>query len=277
MLRVPSSDGVELAVHDLGGDGPPLLLCHATGFHGRVWGPVAAELASAWRCWALDFRGHGDSTRPASGSFDWHGFADDVLAVVDTLGLHDIPAVGHSKGGTALLLAESAVPGTFSRLWCYEPVVFPPVDTRPEGDSPLAAGAARRREVFDSFDAAIVNFASKPPLNVLRPDALDAYIRHGFAAREDGTVRLKCRAADEAEVYRMGGHNGAFARLGDVKCPVTIAAGGDGGPPSVFAPTVADTVPHGRLERFDQLGHFGPMEDPAAIADAIHRFLTADL
>ena len=28
---IDSTDGVRLAVHDLGGDGPPLLLAHATG------------------------------------------------------------------------------------------------------------------------------------------------------------------------------------------------------------------------------------------------------
>ena len=43
METVPSTDGVTLAVHDLGGDGPPLLLCHATGFHGRVWTALAGE------------------------------------------------------------------------------------------------------------------------------------------------------------------------------------------------------------------------------------------
>ena len=40
MHHVDSTDGVVLALHDLGVDGPPLLLCHATGFHGRVWAPL---------------------------------------------------------------------------------------------------------------------------------------------------------------------------------------------------------------------------------------------
>ena len=47
-----------------------------------------------------------------------------------------------------------------------------------------------------------------------------------------------------------------------------IAAGDDFGP-ALVAPLVADAIPNGRLERFDDLDHFGPLEDPARFADRI--------
>jgi hypothetical protein len=34
--------------------------------------------------------------------------------------------------------------------------------------------------VFDSFEAAAANDASKPPLTAFDPDALDADVRHGL-------------------------------------------------------------------------------------------------
>jgi pimeloyl-ACP methyl ester carboxylesterase len=274
VLRVPSTDGVELAVHDLGGSGPPLLFAHATGFHGRAWQPIADELGDSWHCWAPDLRGHGDSTVPASGSFSWYGFAEDIRAVVEALGIEGAPAVGHSKGGASLLLAESERPGTFSALWLFEPIVVPPMGSPPPDDNVLAAGAAKRRAVFDSYEAAIENYAAKPPLSVLRADALDAYVRHGFAEQPDGSVRLKCAPEVESEVYRMAGQHDGFDRLPQVQCPVIVAASGDGGMPATIAPLVAEALPRGRLERFDQLGHFGPMQDPAAVAAAIRAFLT---
>ena len=43
---VSSSDGVELALHHLGGTGTTLLLCHATGFHGRAYQVFADSLGS---------------------------------------------------------------------------------------------------------------------------------------------------------------------------------------------------------------------------------------
>jgi pimeloyl-ACP methyl ester carboxylesterase len=260
---------VVVVVHDLGGDGPPLLLCHATGFHGRVWQPVADRLPHR-HCLAPDLRGHGDTPPPASGDQAWNGFADDVLAVIDALGLTNVLAAGHSKGAAALLLAEQARPGTFAGLYVYEPVVFPSTAFRGM-QNPLAAGAARRRATFPSFDAAYDNFAGKPPLDRLDPDALRAYVRHGFRAQPDGTVALKCRPEIEAATYSMGARHGAFERLGEVRCPVTVARGAhdEGFSPANVAAEVAAALPHGRLEDHPDLGHFGPLEDPAAIAACI--------
>ncbi|MBK9179045.1 MAG: alpha/beta hydrolase [Acidimicrobiales bacterium] len=274
MRRLPSTDGVEVAVHDLGGDGPPVVFAHATGFHGLVWAPLAGHLTDRYRCWSLDFRGHGDSVAPDDHLFDWHGFADDVLAVIDGLGLDRPLAVGHSKGGAALLLAEEDRPGLFRAIYCYEPIVFPgDAPPGPMTENPLAQGARRRREVFPSADAAYENYASKPPLSALHPAALRAYVDHGFAEQPDGTVRLKCRGEHEARVYTMGSAHGAYARLPEIGCPVTIATGSDAaGGPAAFAPLLAERIPGARLARHDDLGHFGPLEDPAAIAAEVAGF-----
>ena len=277
MPPVPSTDGVTVAVHDLAGDGPPLLFAHATGFHGLVWSPLAAHLAGDYRCWSFDERGHGDSTRPADGRFEWRGFGDDVLAVVDALGLERPLGVGHSAGGAALLLAEAARPGTFRSLYCFEPIVLP-VDPPigPQDDNPLALGAMRRREVFPSRDDAYANFASKPPFNVLHPDALRAYVDHGFADQDDGTVRLKCRREDEAQTYRMGSAHNAYGTLDSVRCPVTLACGEhtDAITPPILV-LQAGALPSSRTEVLDGLGHFGPLEDPAAVAASVLRAFQA--
>lgn len=273
MLRVPSSDGVELAVHDLGGrpDGPPILFCHATGFHGLVWTPLARRLADRFRCWSLDFRGHGDSLPPADLRFEWSGFGRDVLAVLDALGLDHPFGVGHSKGGAALLMAEIARPGTFRGLWLFEPIVPPPPPPdAPPRENPLARGARRRREVFASRDEAYANYASKPPLSVFDPEALRAYVDHGFADTEEGTVRLKCRGEWEARVFEMGGAHDTFAHLGEVRAPVTVVAGADEPfTPSSFAPAIAAQIPGARFVRHDELDHFGPLDDPEHMAAEI--------
>lgn len=281
MDRVRSTDGVILALHDLGGDGPPLLLTHATGFCGRVWEPVARRLGDAFHCWAPDLRGHGESETPHGIDFHWSGFADDVLAVVDHLHQDGpLTAVGHSKGGAALLLAEQRRPGTFGALYCYEPVVFPgdpdnPDDSGSAGSgrgNALADGALHRRDRFASAEEAFENFSSKPPLSALRPDALRAYVDGGFRSDEDGSLTLRCRPENEAQVYRMGANHGAFARLGEIEIPTTIAQGGtDQVGPAAFAPAIADALPHGELVVFHDLGHFGPLEDPDAVADDIRR------
>jgi pimeloyl-ACP methyl ester carboxylesterase len=279
-ICVPSTDGVTLALHDLGGDGPPLLLCHPTGFLAATWAPLAAELAGVAHCWALDFRGHGDSTAPASGDYAWDGMADDVLAVVDHLGLTGVHGVGHSMGGAALLMAEERRPGTFAGMWLYEPIVTPPSEGGDTGGvrvNPMADAARRRRPWFPDREAAYANFASKPPLSTLAPAALRAYVDHALrdvpGADDDGTIALKCTPEVEARVFEGSLQPTLFARLGEVLCPVTVAVSGDAAGPAFLGPLVADALADGRLERHPTLTHFGPMQDPAGLAAAVRAAL----
>lgn len=279
--QVPSTDGVTVALHDLGGAGPPVLLCHPTGFLGMTWQPLARGLVGVAHAWALDFRGHGDATSPASGDFGWAGMADDVLAVVDDLRAAGRPvdglrAAGHSMGGAALLMAEQRRPGTFGRLWLFEPIVLPPDagGPNPVRSNPLADAAARRRPWFPDRGAAYANFSAKPPLSVLAPEALRAYVDHGL--REvpgDGAVELKCAPDVEASVFRGSTGNPTFDRLDQVRCPVTVAAGRDADGPARLAPLIVERLPHGRLELHPELSHFGPMEDPAGMALAVRAAL----
>lgn len=272
---VAVAPGIELTVHDLGGSGRATIFAHATGFHGMVWRPVARRLPGH-RCWAPDLRGHGGSDPPPDGDFRWAGFADDVLAVVDDLALDRPLGVGHSKGGAALLLAEQQRPGTFRGLWCWEPVVFPPDAGPPPGpgttppESPLARGARNRRDRFESRAAALANFAAKPPMDVFDAESLAAYVEHGFVDQPDGSVRLRCRPEDEAAVYEMAPGHGAWDHLREVACPVVVARGAEGGfGPAAFAGQVVERLGRGRLEVHDDLGHFGPMQDPARIAASV--------
>jgi pimeloyl-ACP methyl ester carboxylesterase len=272
MRSVTAADGIALAVHDHGGSGRPTLLCHATGFHGAVWEPLSAALGEGFERWAIDFRGHGASVIPPDHPVPWDAVAGDVLAAVDQL---DLPAgevlgVGHSMGGAALLLAEQARPGLFAGLWLYEPIA-PPRGTVPasEGGNTLADGARRRRPSFGSIAEALANFASKPPLNVARADALHAYVRHGLVEGEDGAVHLACRPADEARFYEGGGAHGAFDHLGEVACPVVVACSGEPFGPAMFARHIAEGLPDGSLEVHPHLTHFGPLESPAELAASV--------
>jgi pimeloyl-ACP methyl ester carboxylesterase len=271
-LRATAPDGTGIAVTDLGGDGPDLLLVHATGMCGAVLHPMARRLSAHFRCVTLDQRAHGDSDRPAGGRFAWTGFAEDVLAVIDSLSLDRPLAFGHSAGGAALLLAEERRPGTFAALYCYEPVVYPGDDPLPPSreDNPLAQGALRRRSSFESRDAAIRNFSSKPPFDVFDAEVLGAYVDSGFEADGDGSIHLKCAPSDEADVYAHGFSHDAFSHLHKVACPVTLAYGKlTDAFNEHFLALLAERMPAAEVLPFHRLGHFGPLQDPAAVAESI--------
>jgi pimeloyl-ACP methyl ester carboxylesterase len=268
---------VSLVVHDWGGAGDPVLLAHPTGFHGYVWKPVAERLVARGRHpYSFDFRGHGDSDAPDE-SYDWHHFADDVLAVTDHLGLAGDPtllACGHSKGGAALLLAQARRPQTYARLWVYEPIVIP-TESPPNPGVDLAANARKRRNEWKSTDEAFAAYASKPPLNVMTDDALHAYVDHGLRDRGDGVYELKCRPEVEARVFSMGPNHDAWAKLPSIETPTLVAYGDRSvGTGHLLAPRIAERLPHGQLEAFPGLGHFGPQEDPDAIVASMEAFAT---
>ena len=102
---------------------------------------------------------------------------------------------------------------------------------------------------------------------------LSLYVEHGFEDTPDGTVRLKCEPETEALTFEGSAGHDIYARLGEVQCPVLVmAAPATDGTPAAFADAVALALPHGELHRFDHLGHFGPLEDPSAVAKVIDRF-----
>jgi pimeloyl-ACP methyl ester carboxylesterase len=273
-----------LAVHDWTVDDPdhqlpPVLLAHPTGFHGRVWAPVAERLVAAGHhVWSLDFRGHGDSYAPdpSGDAYAWSGFASDALAVTDHLGLAGdarLLAGGHSKGAAALFLGEARRPGTYARIWAFEPIVFPSEQVLPaDAGFPLAAGARKRRNEWASIDEAYEAYASKRPLNAMTPESLRAYVEYGLRDRGDGVFELKCRPEVEATVFSMAPAGGAWAILPEVESTCVVACGEESrsiAPP--LAASIAERLLHARLEVWPGCGHFGPQQDPDTCATSMMR------
>ena len=271
-------------MHHLGGpdhpDAPVLLLSHATGLHGRVWAPMASHLTDRYRCIAVDYRGHGVARTPEGTTLQWSHIADDAVAVLDSgLVPQGVPLVGagHSMGGAVLVLAAARRPGRFAGLWLYEPIIPPPgaLVGGPGQRNPMADAARRRRPTFESLDAALANYAAKPPLDELHPDALRAYVEGGFEVAADGTATLRCRPESEAATFEGAFGNGAWELLAGLDIPVAVLAGGEAAGPAAFAPHVAGALPAGRLVPHPELGHFGPLQAPAELAGELAAWASA--
>jgi pimeloyl-ACP methyl ester carboxylesterase len=304
---VITADGVEIAVGSLGAfGGAGVVMAHATGFCAEVLRPLALALGPGYWPVGFDARGHGGSGRPPKGvagwkRWDWHNFGLDVLAVADWMAAKggsqpggsaggqgaggSLPGrpfgFGHSCGGTALLMAELARPGTFEAIYAFEPVVFRPAPTD-VGDqsSPLAEAARRRREVFSSAAEAYAKLAHKGPFAAFDSAALAAYLECGFEELADGGVRLACRREDEAFIYEAGLAHDAWDHLGELSCPVTVAFGTRSefmGEPDAAALASRmgwagqGQAGRGQVERVEAVGHLGPMEQPGAIAVSVLR------
>ena len=98
-LAIHSVHGLPLAVWEWPGDPPPVVLCHATSFHGRCWDQVASRLPGCHLI-APEARGHGRSAKPPL-PYPWRRFGEDLAALLAQLGIHDAVS-GRPLHGRAL-------------------------------------------------------------------------------------------------------------------------------------------------------------------------------
>ncbi len=273
IVQLRDDDGEHAALHDLGGDGPALLLTHGNGLNVGMWATVVPHLRDTFHCFGLDFRGHGVSRQAHQRiPVERHWFTAEVLAAVDAIGGAPTLAAGHSLGASALLLAELHHPGTLRACWAFEPVLVPDTwDTKPP-PSDLVAASRRRRLVFPSVHDAVERFLSKLPFSRCAPEAVWAYVEHGTAPQHDGSVRLTCTGETEAGIYEAN-EPLDFSKFATIACPFVVAAGGATATgnelPPMLAPLVADALGDGRLDVLPGLTHFAPMEDGALVAGSI--------
>ena len=119
MAFAPLHDGDEL-YFEVHGAGPPLLIVSGLGGRAGFWQPLIGQLAGEYTLILHDHRGTGSSSKPHF-TYSVEQMADDVVALLDHLGIEKAGLVGHSTGGaigqvmaidhpqrlTALMIASS--------------------------------------------------------------------------------------------------------------------------------------------------------------------------
>lgn len=100
MEHVISRDGVELHCQESGLEsGFPVVLTHGGSMDHRMWDSQVEALSTGYRVFAHDVRGHGLSKcRPSE--FFLRAAADDLIALLDAVGVERAVLVGHSLGAT---------------------------------------------------------------------------------------------------------------------------------------------------------------------------------
>lgn len=96
-----ASSGVAIA-YRVAGEGPPVVLAHAFALHSQAnWaltGWIDALVAAGRSTIALDLRGHGQSDRPREPSAYGAALHEDVVRLLDHLGIERADFVGYSIG-----------------------------------------------------------------------------------------------------------------------------------------------------------------------------------
>ncbi|WP_294578297.1 alpha/beta fold hydrolase [uncultured Thomasclavelia sp.] len=89
-------NGVKLYYQKIG-HGKPLIMVHGNGEDHHIFDEAVTILKEKYTCYCLDSRGHGQSQ--IVDEYDYQIMADDVIALIQSLGLKDVYYYGFSDGG----------------------------------------------------------------------------------------------------------------------------------------------------------------------------------
>jgi len=261
-------DGLRLHALEWGSaDAPVVLVLH--GFTGHAWQAdfTARRIADRYRVIALDQRGHGDSDRAEV--YGARPMADDVIAVLDALGVPKCVLVGHSLGGIVGVCAVALHPDRFTGLVLGD--IGP--EPAPEGVARIQANVAQRDRFTDVDDAFAAQMAMNPTAD---PEALRQRVEHNVTPLADGTLTWKYDPALRDGSARDDNYatDEQWAFLAAITVPILILRGELSDILSVpIAERMLAANPHASLVTLPGSGHSIATDAPDLVAVEIDRFL----
>jgi pimeloyl-ACP methyl ester carboxylesterase len=111
MPHISARDGVRL-YYEEAGEGTPVVFIHEYAGDWRTWEPQMRYFSRSHRCVTYSQRGYPPSDIPDDpNKYSQNHFRDDVIAVMDALGIHKAHVVGHSMGAATALHVGIRYPG----------------------------------------------------------------------------------------------------------------------------------------------------------------------
>ncbi len=134
MMTVVTGGGGQAIFFEAEGSGEPLVMSHGFTGTGRRWTSARYldALVDRYQVITPDARGHGRSAKPREvDAYRYQRHVDDVLAVVDSLGIDRFHYFGYSMGGRVGYALAAAAPERLLTLTIGAATPFPSSGTLP--------------------------------------------------------------------------------------------------------------------------------------------------
>lgn len=237
-------------------DGPVVVLSNSLGSDHRMWDAALPALEETFRVVRYDTRGHGASPVPA-GPYSIDDLADDLVALLDRLGVGRSAIVGLSLGGMIAMRVAVRHP---ERVWslgllCTSAYLGPAsgwLDRAAvvrDGGAASVADAVLARWFSPGF---LADESNSEQLGYYR-DMIGATPAEGYAGCCEAIAAMDQRA----EISAIGVPTLAIAGADDPATPPLMLAG------------IVEVVSDGTLLVVDNAAHLAIVEQPDVITSAL--------
>lgn len=253
-------NGLTMAV-ETHGDGVPVLFIHGFPLDRTVWRQIVSSLTGYQRI-APDLRGFGLSHPPEDGQ-SIGDYADDLVALLDLLGVHRAVVCGHSMGGYIAFELVRRFPMRVGGLIL--------MNTRADADGPEARVRREElvRQVQERGTHSLVD-AMLPKL--LSPDGLAGM--PGVVSAVRAMISAASPAGVTSALRAMKERGDSTPSLSDIGVPTLVVAGRDDQLVSLEqSQAMAERIRGAQLKVIPGAGHLVPMEQPVATTRVVAEFL----
>ena len=260
MAKRVEVNGVTLAYEDSAGDGPAVVFVHGLGGSVESWrAQLAATAAAGYRAIAYDQRGAGLSSKPP-GPYSAELWADDLLALIEELGLDRVALVGNSVG---CMVAANAAAELGDRCWAIA-TIGGALAWRPEAAPVFAervelARAARMDEIADTVAGTGISEARRtadPAFLGLFRNLITGADPTAYAEASAATATARMTAPERISAP-------ALAIAGELD-PVT---------PPAFAEAIVAAIGAGEVATIEGAAHWCHLEAPNSVNEKLLAFL----
>ncbi|AOS64140.1 alpha/beta fold hydrolase [Actinoalloteichus hymeniacidonis] len=251
-------DGCRIA-YQVEGQGLPLVLLAGQSNNHHWWDGIREDFHATHQTITLDYRGTGDSDEPP-GPYSTEGLADDVIAILDDLGVDRADVYGTSMGGRVAQWVAARHPDRVRRLvlGCTSP------------------GRGHGIERDNSIRAAL----SDRDRAVVRQTLIDLMYTPAWQATHPGphnTLGDRNLTSNARRAHLMASHrHDAWDALPQITAPTLVVHGTeDVFNPVANAPLLTERIPHARMQLIEGARH-AYFEEFREVAGPLVRDFLAD-
>ncbi len=254
-IECAAPDGAMTGARCAGDFGPVLVFVHGVGSTAAIWDRQLEAFGAKYRCVSIELRGNGALRDPDALLITRAGYATDVLAVAERLGIERFTLVGCSLGGVVAFELWTRAPERFGAMVVLGSFAcYPDADENVAGITAAVQGAGSMRRFAEGRAAKLG----------LSDDRLAETIEQ-MACKSISCYLAATRATWTGD-YR--------AMLPSIEVPVLVACGDrDMVAPLALSEEIAAGIPGSRLAVVENAGHVANADNATAFDGMLAAFL----